>query len=73
MEKGNSGNGRYKATYTDRNRKKQIMNSNHYQLQYEFDLIEETLKKVEKGEIWWLEEEEITELKKRRNLLDILL
>ena len=49
------------------------MNSNLYQLQYEFDLIEEILKKVEKRQIWWLEEEEIAELKKRRNLLDILL
>lgn len=49
------------------------MDSNRYQLQYELDLIEETLKKVENREIWWLEEEEITELKKRKNLLEILL
>ena len=49
------------------------MDNNRYQLQYEQDLIEETLKQVENRQIWWLEEEEIAELKKRKNLLEILL
>jgi uncharacterized Zn finger protein len=50
-----------------------IMDSHRYNLQYELDLIEETLKQVENRQIWWLEEEEITELKKRKRLLEILL
>jgi len=49
------------------------MDSNLYQLQYELNLIEETLKKVENREIWWLNEEDITDLRKRKNLLEILL
>lgn len=49
------------------------MDNNLYQLQYELDLIEKTLKEVENRQIWWLEEEEIAELKKRKNLLEILL
>ena len=49
------------------------MDKNLYQLQYELDLIEETLKQVENRQIWWLDEEEIAELKKRKNLLEILL
>ena len=49
------------------------MDNHLYQLQYELDLIEKTLEKVENREIWWLSEEEITELKKRKNLLEILL
>lgn len=50
-----------------------IMDNNQYQLQYELDLIEETLEKVKNREIWWLDKEEITELEKRKNLLEILL
>ena len=49
------------------------MDSNKYQLQYELELIEETLRKVETREIWWLNEEDITDLEKRKNLLEILL
>ena len=49
------------------------MDNNLYQLYYELELIEKTLSKVENRQIWWLEEEEITELKKRKNLLEILL
>jgi hypothetical protein len=50
-----------------------IMDNNRYQLQYELDLIEETLEKVKNREIWWLNEEDITELEKRKNLLEIIL
>ena len=50
-----------------------IMDKNLYQLQYELELIEETLKKVENREIWWLSEEDIADLEKRKNLLEILL
>lgn len=49
------------------------MDNNLYQLQYELDLIEKTLKDVESRQVWWLEEEEIAELKKRKSLLEILL
>ena len=49
------------------------MDSNLYQLQYELNLIKETLKKVENREIWWLNEEDIDDLRKRKNLLEILL
>lgn len=49
------------------------MDNNKYQLQYELELIEETLRKVETREIWWLNEEDITDLEKRKNLLEILL
>lgn len=50
-----------------------IMDSHRYNLQYELNLIEETLKQVENRQIWWLEEEEIAELRKRKRLLEILL
>lgn len=50
-----------------------IMDNHRYNLQYELDLIEETLKQVENRQIWWLEEEEIAELRKRKRLLEILL
>lgn len=63
----------YYPPHTHRNRKEQIMDKNLYQLQYELDLIEETLRQVENRQIWWLEEEEIAELRKRKNLLEILL
>lgn len=49
------------------------MDNNLYQLQYEQDLIEKILEQVENRQIWWLEEEEIAELKKRKDLLEILL
>lgn len=48
------------------------MDNNLYQLHYELETIEEILSKVENRQIWWLEEEEIAELKKRKNLLEIL-
>ena len=48
------------------------MDNNLYQLHYELELITEILEKVERRQIWWLEEEEIVELKKRQNLLEIL-
>jgi len=48
------------------------MDNNLYQLYYELELIDSTLEKVESRQIWWLEKEEITELKKRKNLLEIL-
>lgn len=48
------------------------MDNNLYQLHYELELITEILEKVERRQIWWLEEEEIAELKKRQNLLEIL-
>ena len=48
------------------------MDSNLHQLYYELELITEILEKVQIRQIWWLEEEEIVELKKRQNLLEIL-
>ena len=50
------------------------MDNNLCQLQYELDLIKKILKKVEKREIWWLDyKEDVAELQKRKNLLEILL
>ena len=48
------------------------MDNNLYQLYYELELIDKILSEVENRQIWWLEEEEIIELKKRKNLLEIL-
>lgn len=48
------------------------MDNNLYQLYYELETIQKVLRKVEDKLIWWLEEEEITALKQRKYLLEIL-